>query len=748
MSENAGNTSAATPERSAGGARPGEPTTTDAAPAGQGPAFTVALEDGVATLLLDVPGERVNTLSAEVGDELDGLLARLGRDPAVRAVVLASGKQDGFVAGARIEMIRAVAGAAEAEALSRKAQAGFDRLEAFGKPVVAAIHGACLGGGLELAMACHYRVAASDPKTTLGLPEVQLGLLPGAGGTQRLPRLVGIAAALDLILAGKTVKARKALKLGLVDEAVPPPLLRQVAVARARALASGDLPRPRRGAPPADGLARVQQALLEENAVGRALLFSQARKQLLRKTRGQYPAPERALEAVRHGYERGVPAGLALEARAFGELAVSDVSRRLVEIFFASTAIKKDSGVDDPAVQPRPVERVGVLGGGLMGSGIAYVTVAAGLPVRLREKDDAACARALASVGTILDERVKRRSIDRLERLATARLLTTTTGWEGLAGVDLLVEAVFEDLALKQEMVRAFEAVNPRGIFASNTSSIPIADIARAARRPEAVVGMHYFSPVNKMPLLEVIPSAATAPEVVATAVALGKRQGKTVIRVGDAPGFYVNRILGPYMAEAAWLLAEGAAIDELDAALTGYGFPVGPIALLDEVGIDVGEKVGRILHAGFGDRMRPPEALRAVVAAGRLGRKNGKGFYTYDGKQKRVDESVYELLPGGRARRPLPRAEMAERLSLALCNEAARALGDGVVRSARDADVGAVFGIGFPPFRGGPLRALDAMGPRAAVDALSRLRDRHGARFEPAPLLLELAGRGGRFHP
>ncbi len=628
-------------------------TTTDAAKA-----FTVTQEGGVATLLLDVPGESVNTLSAEVGDELDALLTRLEGDAAVKAVVIASGKKEGFVAGAKIEMIRAVASAAEAEALSRKAQAGFDRLAAFPKPVVAAIHGACLGGGLELALACHYRVAAADPKTTLGLPEVQLGLLPGAGGTQRLPRLIGIAAALDLILAGKSVKAKKALKLGLVDEAVPPPLLRQVAVARAAGLAGGALARG--GGHQAGGVERVQQLLLEENPAGRAVLFSMARKQLLKKTRGHYPAPERALEAVRRGYEKGLAAGLACEARAFGELAVSEVSRRLVEIFFATTALKKDTGVDDPAVKARPVARVGVLGGGLMGSGIAYVTVNAGLPVRLREKDDAAGARALAAVGGILDQRVKRRSIDRLERLATARLLTTTTGWDGLAGVDVLVEAVFEDLALKREMLAAFQAVNPAGIFASNTSSIPIADIAAGARRPEAVIGMHYFSPVHKMPLLEIIPSAATAPEVIATAVALGKRQGKTVIRVGDAPGFYVNRILGPYMAEAAWLLAEGAAIEELDAALTGWGFPVGPIALLDEVGIDVGEKVGKILHAGFGDRMKPPDALRGVVAAGRLGRKNGKGFYRYDGKRKQVDESVYELLPGGRARRPIPRAAMA----------------------------------------------------------------------------------------
>jgi 3-hydroxyacyl-CoA dehydrogenase/enoyl-CoA hydratase/3-hydroxybutyryl-CoA epimerase len=709
--------------------------------------FTVEVAGGVATLLLDVPGEPVNTLRPEIGEEFDRLLSRLGSDPGVRALVLASGKEAGFIAGADISMIQRVGSAAEAEAMARRAQAGFDRLERFEKPVVAAVHGACLGGGLEWAMACHYRVVAGDPKTQLGLPEVQLGVLPGAGGTQRLPRLVGIAAALDLILAGKTVKAKKAFKLGLADELVPAPILRQVARERALAIADGKLPRHQPSGHKASGMGAVQQALLEENPLGRSLLFSQARKQLLKKTRGQYPAPERALEAVKHGYEKGFAEGLAYEARAFGELAVSDVSRRLVEIFFAQTALKKDTGVADPAVKPRKVERVGVLGGGLMGSGIAYVTVNAGLPVRVRERDDAAAAKALQAVAGILDERVKRKSLEKLERNATMRLLTAGTGWEGFAGVDLLIEAVFEDLALKQEMLKAFEAVNPRGIFATNTSSIPIAEIARAARRPEAVIGMHYFSPVNKMPLLEVIATPQTAPETIATAVAVGKKQGKTVILVGDGPGFYVNRILGPYMNEAAWLLAEGAAIEDLDKALTGFGFPVGPITLLDEVGIDVGAKVGKILHAGFGDRMKPPEALDAVVKSGRLGRKNGKGFYLYaEGKRQGVDPSVYDLL-GGRERKAVPREEIAERLALALVNEAAGALGDGIVRSPRDGDMGAVFGIGFPPFRGGPFRLADAMGPAVVVEKLEKLRARFGDRFAPSARLVEQARSGKPFH-
>jgi 3-hydroxyacyl-CoA dehydrogenase/enoyl-CoA hydratase/3-hydroxybutyryl-CoA epimerase len=382
-----------------------------------------------------------------------------------------------------------------------------------------------------------------------------------------------------------------------------------------------------------------------------------------------------------------------------------------------------------------------------MGSGISYVSANAGLRVRVRERDDASAAKALGSVRAILDERVKRRSIDRLERDEKMRLVTATTDWSGFAAVDLLIEAVFEDLALKQEMVRAFEAVNATGIFASNTSSIPIARIAEASRRPEDVLGMHYFSPVQKMPLLEVIVTPRTSKETIASAVAVGKRQGKTVIVVGDGPGFYTSRVLGPYMNEAAHLLAEGAAIDALDRALVDFGFPVGPITLLDEVGIDVGEKVGKILHEAFGSRMAPPAALHDVVSAGRLGRKNRKGFYTYDGKKKEVDVTVYDLLPGGRGRRTFDAREMQDRVVSQMVNEAIRTLGEGILRSARDGDVGAVFGLGFPPFRGGPFRWADAMGTRALLDKVEALRARHGERFEPAPLLVEYGRAGRAFH-
>ncbi|HZH04080.1 MAG TPA: 3-hydroxyacyl-CoA dehydrogenase NAD-binding domain-containing protein, partial [Myxococcaceae bacterium] len=582
--------------------------------------FRYEVEDGVAVLTLDVPEAPVNTLTPEVGAEFDGLLSRALADGAVRAVVLVSGKKEGFVAGADIEMIRRVETVREAADLSAKGQAVFNRLARVTKPVVAAIHGACLGGGLEWALACHYRIATDSPKTQLGLPEVQLGLIPGAGGTQRLPALVGLQPALDLILTGRQLKAAKAKRLGLVDELVPPPILAQVAHRRALELASGTL-KPKRATQSVGrfssffkGLTdkeRWAELALEDNPLGRRILFDQARRALRKKTRGKYPAPERALEAIRAGLDGGLEVGLNTESRLFGELAVSDVSRRLVSLFFATTALKKENGTDDPTVKPREVKKVAVIGGGLMGGGIAYLTASQmGVAARIKERDDAGVARALKQVRGLLDERVGRRSLNRRDAEAIFSRVTAAPDASGLKRADLVIEAVFEDLALKQAVLREVESLaGDDCIFASNTSSLPIARIAENARRPETVVGMHYFSPAHKMPLLEVVRQPKTADWVVATAVDVGRRQGKTVIVVNDGPGFYTTRVLAPYLNEAAFLLAEGADIAELDRALVDFGFPVGPITLLDEVGIDVGDKVSQVMQAAFGERMKAPDA-------------------------------------------------------------------------------------------------------------------------------------------
>ena len=483
--------------------------------------------DGVALVLYDVPGEAVNTLRHGFQEEFEAAFGRLAEDSAVKAILLASAKPDSFVAGADIEMLSRIKTAAEASALARGGQQAMQRLEDAGKrkPVVVAIHGAALGGGLELALACTYRIASDDRRTQLGQPEVQLGLIPGAGGTQRLPHLIGIAQALDLILTGKSVRAQKARKLGLVDEVVPKAILLEVARRRARELAAGEL-RIERGKvelklPKLLRTEVLQQIALEDNPVGRKILFQQARKALLEKTRGHYPAPERALEAIRIGTEKGPEEGYRAEANFFGELVVSDVSRRLVEIFFATQALKKDTGVDDPSARPRKVEKVAMLGAGLMGAGIAYVTADAGIPVRLKDKDDAALGRGLKQIAGILDERARRKRLSPREREEKLALLTVTTDYSGIRNADVVIEAVFEDLSTKHAVVREVEREAPNAIFASNTSSIPIGLIAEAASRPQNVVGMHFFSPVHKMPLLEVIRGRSTGAEAVATVVAV-----------------------------------------------------------------------------------------------------------------------------------------------------------------------------------------------------------------------------------
>jgi 3-hydroxyacyl-CoA dehydrogenase/enoyl-CoA hydratase/3-hydroxybutyryl-CoA epimerase len=727
--------------------------------------FTYRVENEVGIVTFDSPGEPVNTLSPEVGTEFEAILKRAEGDSQVKAVVLISGKRDSFIAGAKIDWLQQLKTSHEATAASKSGQDGFNRLEAFGKPVVAAIHGAALGGGLEWALACRYRIATDSPKTSFGLPEVQLGLIPGAGGTQRLPRLIGPKAALDLILTGKNLKPKKALKLGVIDELVPPPILLEVAKKRALELASGKLSPSRDRGHPLKAMARSKglsdilkglaakelwaELALEDNPFGRKILYDQAKKGVLRKTRGKYPAPEKALDAVRIGLEEGLKAGLEAEAKLFGELVVSQVSQRLVEIFFATTALKKENGAKDAKVKPREVKKVGVLGGGLMGGGIAYVSSnTAGIHVRMKDKDHAGVSRALKHVRGLYDERVRKRSLSWREAEAKLALVTAGTSYAGFKHADIVIEAVFEDLALKQKIIRELEPLlKPECIFASNTSSLPIAKIAEAAKRPENVIGAHYFSPVNKMPLLEIITHAGTADWVTATCVELGKKQGKTVIVVNDGPGFYTSRILAPYLNEAAWLLAEGADIVDLDAALVDFGFPVGPITLLDEVGMDIGAKVGKVMLAAFGDRMAPPETSQRLIDDGRLGRKAKKGFYLYDGpsagKKKTVDESVYALLPHGRDRKKLDRHEMAERCTLQMINEAFRCLGEGILRSARDGDIGAIFGLGFPPFLGGPFRYAESVGLPNLLERTEHYKRKHGKRFEPAPLLADLVKNG-----
>lgn len=711
--------------------------------------FRLALgADGIAVVTIDLPGETQNTLKAAFIEEAHTLLDRLEQDNAVRGVVFVSGKPGSFIAGADIHMLQACRTATEATELSRAGQRFFARLENFRAPMVAAIDGACLGGGLELALACHGRVCTDQPKTALGLPEVMLGVLPGSGGTQRLPRLIGIPRALDLMLTGKHLNAQQARRLGLVDDVVPATILLSTAIKLAQQLQSH---RPVRKSASPFSVKGLTKLALEDNPLGRRILFQQAREQVLNKTGGHYPAPLRILDCVAIGASRGLAKGLEAEALGFGELAVTPQARQLMNLYFATTALKKDSGVADASVQPRPIRKLGVLGAGLMGAGIAYVTAnKAQVPVRLKDQEAAGLNRGLAYLDRLLQKRLKRRAITPFEAGLERHRVMPTLDFSGFHNVDMVIEAVFEDLPLKQRMIAEVEAHCPATtLFATNTSSLPIAKIAAAAQRPENVIGMHYFSPVEKMPLLEVIATPQTAPEAIATAVAFGRKQGKTVIVVQDGAGFYVNRILAPYMNESGYLLAEGVAIDAIDRALVQFGFPVGPLTLLDEVGIDVGSKVGPILYQAFGARMKAAGVADRLLADGRYGRKSKKGFYRYDGVkkgEKPVDQTVYGVL-GVSGATAMDAQEIVERCVLPMLNEAARCWDEGVIRSTRDGDIGAVFGIGFPPFLGGPFRYADSLGIATLVAKLEQYRQRLGERFAPAQSLLRMAQEQRTFH-
>jgi len=710
--------------------------------------------DGVAVITFDVPGEPVNTLQASFAEEFEAILGKIDGDASVKAAVIVSGKADSWIAGANIDMLKACKTAADAERLSRMGQQGYRRLEALRKPVVAAINGAALGGGFELALACHGRVLSDDRKTVLGLPEVQLGLLPGSNGLQRLARITGLQVALDHGLTGKNMRPSKAKKLGVADEVVRKSILVDAAAALALRLADSGGQRPEKKSGIGLNAAALTALALEKNPVGRRVLFKKAREMLHKKTFGHYPATDRIIDVLEVYADKGFDVSSELEAKYFGELVMSDTARQLIGIFQATTALKKDSGVDDPNIKARPVRQVGMLGGGLMGGGICYVTMNnANLPVRLKEKDLDGLARGYKYVTDIFAERVKKRQMTKLERVSKMALLTGTLDYTGFANVDVVIEAVFEDLGLKHRVLKEIEAVcKPDTIFASNTSSIPITRIAQAASRPEMVVGMHYFSPVHKMPLLEVIVTPKTAPWVTATAVDLGKKQGKTVIVVNDGVGFYTSRILGPLMNEASYILAEGIKIEDIDGAMRRWGWPVGPITLLDEVGIDIAAHVGPIMVEAFGERMRPPPTMEKLVADNRKGRKNERGFYLYGeaakkkGKGKHVDETVYEVL-GIEPKNKMAPEEIQMRCSLQFVNEALRCFGDGILRSPRDGDIGAIFGLGFPPFRGGPFRYVDSLGASEVLRRIESYHQRFGVRWEPAPVLVEMAKSGKRFH-
>jgi 3-hydroxyacyl-CoA dehydrogenase/enoyl-CoA hydratase/3-hydroxybutyryl-CoA epimerase len=713
--------------------------------------------NGVCTIWMDQKNEKINKIGPDLIGLFESVFDEINADNSIKAIVLTSKKKD-FIAGADIEAFQKVGKPGDWKPIAEKGHAILNQIEKSKKPIVAAIHGNALGAGLEIALACHARVISNDKSSKVALPEVKLGLLPGGGGTQRLPRLVGLQSALDMMLTGKNIFPYPALKMGLVDKVVHVNALQSTAQKFALELVGNPIKRERNdigfdtikaGFP---ALQKVFTNIVLEAPLVNNIVFDQAKKMVDKQAHGNYPAPYKIMECVKIGWNDGLEKGYAAEVEKFEELILSPVSRQLINIFFAMTD-KKKNPYDEKLI--KKVHRMGMIGAGFMGAGIAEVSIDDGMHVLLKDVNQDMINSAYKGIYDSNNKKVLKKAMTKVELEEKMALLQGSLNYSDLDNQEIIIEAVFEDLNLKQRIIADVEAnAKPNTIFATNTSALPIKHIAAKAKHPELVIGMHYFSPVPKMPLLEIVKTEKTADWVIATCYDVGVRQGKTVIVVNDGPGFYTTRILAPLMNEAQLLLDEGGDILQIDKEMNLFGFPVGPITLADEVGIDVGAHImsGELMTEML--KLRPDfkvsKTLLEISKAGYKGRKNKKGFYKYDEKGKKVsgqvDSEIYKYY-GGNTRKKIDVTEIHHRCAFAMVNEAALCLEEGIIANPLDGDIGAVFGLGFPPFRGGPFRYVDSIGAKKAVEILQDLEQQFGARFKPAQILVDYAKKGKLFY-
>jgi 3-hydroxyacyl-CoA dehydrogenase / enoyl-CoA hydratase / 3-hydroxybutyryl-CoA epimerase len=712
------------------------------------PAFTVDQRtDGVVVLRMDGPHGDVNLLTTAYGQALERLLEALERKSDVKAVVLTSAKQGSFLVGPDVTVLEELRTINDGIDCSRAGQALTDHVAGLRVPVVAAIHGACLGSGLELVLACHGRVASRDPTTVLGLPEVELGLLPAMGGTQRLPRLVGCEVALDLILSGQRVGAERAQALGLVDTAAAPDRLLDAAVARAlelcRAGPGAEASRGRRVR------ALIERALsVDGNPVVRRVLFARVRREVAEGTRGNYPAPERVVQAVEAAADRDQRRGFWAESRAFGELATSHQAAQLVYLHRASMELR-DEATKLVAVGARgALSRVGVLGSSTLAEQLSALTVAqARLAVVLEGRGSGRVGNARGAVERELSESMARGSMTRAERDAALARVSEASGLAGFPDCELVIEAVAEDLGLKRQLLLGFEDQGrSAAMFVTTTVAWAVGCVAEVSRTPERVVGLHYAEPLGESALLEVVAHEHTCPAAVAACIELGQRQGKTVLVVRDGPGGYTPRLTASLLVEGLHLLDEGVSAEALEEALRDWGFAGGSRGLFEPRALERWARVATVLAESLGARLRPPELLGRLARAARRGNEAGEPPSTQARAERRVRE-VWSAMLGTATRAQLRASEIAQRCALRLVDEAARCYEAGLVTGARDGDVGAVRGVGFPAFRGGPFRYVDEVGAGEVVRRLERLARERGARFTPAPLLVRMARGEGSFH-
>jgi len=714
-------------------------------------ALTLKIEkNGVANLIFDLPDEKVNKLSAPVMGELEKAINVIDGNKAIRVLLITSAKKDIFIAGADINEIKDLRDPKDARAKVSRGQEIMNKIEAIKIPTIAVINGACLGGGLELALACKYRVAVTNPKTTLGLPEVNLGIIPGFGGTQRLPKLVGLEESLKIILPGKAVDAMKAFKIGLVDDIIREEFLEdKLGHFVSEILKNGEknihLFKRKEAA--------RKRILFEKLMLGKFAIFYFAQKDLYEKTKGHYPAPFVALEVIKRTYGTTYSGrGFKTELDAFCELCVGDISKNLIEIFFTSEALKKYSGVKDD-VTAAEIKNAAVVGAGVMGGGIAWLFANNDINIRVKDITQNAIALGYNQIVKIFNQLKKIRKLTQAQIDLKTGKVSTGLDYTAFDSADIIVEAVVENMAVKKNILAEVETkVKKDAIIVSNTSSLSISEMAHALKNPERFAGMHFFNPVNRMPLIEVIRGEKTSDETIAGVVKLSKKLGKTPIVVKDVAGFLVNRILLPCMNEASYLLQEGADLKQVDSVMEKFGMPMGPFILADVVGIDVGVKVAHSLEEAYGKRMRVADTLEEIYKNHKelLGKKVGKGFYKH-GVKAEINGEIAGILAKVRSEKNITTtyisdAEIRDRCILTMVNEAAKCLEEGVVENARYLDMAMIMGAGFPAFSGGVLRYADNRGIDEVVKRLQEF-SKHGSRFEVSKLLLEMAQSGKKFY-
>ena len=697
--------------------------------------------DKIGVLTFDLPDKKVNTLGREVLVELGELLKTIAREP-LRGLLLRSGKPGQFIAGADLNELAMLSFATKEQTIQAIGIGHklYDGVAMLPFPTVALIDGACMGGGTEFVLAMDDRIVSNAPHTSIGLPETKIGLLPAWGGTQRLPRLIGVPPAIEMIASGEPAKPAKAVAIGLAFDAVPAERLVDEGVRRIEYLHST-------GEWKANRQKRQQPVGLSDDEM--MFTFAIAEGAIKAKTKGQYPAPLAALKAIQEGCNRTLEEGLKAELEAALSLFGTPIAANLIGVFFMQNKLGRDPGVKDESIKPREIRRVGVLGAGLMGAGIATAHARSGIPAAMVDVDEARVQAGLKAASDVVMSRIKIGHATPEDMAKMLAMLNTSTSQGVFADADIVIEAVTEDEKVKTEMYRKLAGVlKDDAILASNTSTISITRMAEAAPHPERFVGMHFFSPVDRMPLVEVIRGAKTSDETVATVVALAKKIKKTPIVVNDCPGFLVNRVLFPYMNEALALLEEGVPMDAIDDAAVKFGMPMGPIALQDAVGLDVSFFAGKVLAKAYPDRAVPSRIVGELVKAGRLGKKTGAGFRKYGGKGKAEnDPAVEAMLKSDRSAPTYSREEITDRLFLPMLLEATRVVEERIVREPADVDMGLILGIGFPPFRGGILRWADTVGAGEILKKLEKYRSL-GKRFEPTETLKKHAEAGETFYP